>query len=115
MKRFFTFLIGCLLSYTIIGQVHWTKHPDNPIMIPGDDGEWIYNTIGPNTVMLIDSIYHMYYDGAMNNSEWAIGHATSTNGISWTKDSINPILQLGAPGEWDADWISDVFVVKTDN
>jgi len=30
-----------------------------------------------------------------------IGHATSSDGITWVKDSANPVLDIGPPGDWD--------------
>jgi predicted GH43/DUF377 family glycosyl hydrolase len=35
-----------------------------------------------------------------------IGHATSNNGIDWTKDKDhNPVLDVGAPGAWDSSMV----------
>ena len=30
-----------------------------------------------------------------------IGHATSPDGITWTKDTNNPVLDVGPDGNWD--------------
>jgi hypothetical protein len=37
-------------------------------------------------------------DGSEN---FSIGHATSTDGITWEKDSSNPVLEVGTAGSWD--------------
>jgi hypothetical protein len=43
----------------------------------------------------------MWYHGSIDgNSPREIGHATSPDGLTWTKHPGNPILQAG-PGSWD--------------
>jgi hypothetical protein len=44
----------------------------------------------------------MWYDGHDLNDETAIGLATSTDGLTWTKSLSNPVL-VGTPGEWDGE------------
>ena len=46
----------------------------------------------------------MWYQGSnADKSITGIGHATSTDGITWLKDAANPLV-LGSPlGEWDAE------------
>ncbi len=115
MKRQALIILLSILSLNLFCQYHWTKHPDNPIMVPGNDGEWTYDAIEPATVMLLDSTYHMYYHAATNGQNWALGHATSLDGIIWIKDSVkNPVLELGVPGAWDSYWISNPTVIKID-
>ena len=44
----------------------------------------------------------MWYIGF--NVDWSssnIGYATSPDGISWTPDTLNPVLTTGIPGRWD--------------
>lgn len=110
--RFIILLL--ILTNSLFSQYHWNKYPDNPVLVPGEDGDWFYHSVGPGTVLFYDSSYHMYYDGQGESVKWAFGYATSLDGITWTKDSNNPILELGAPGQWDDYRISDPFVVKSD-
>jgi hypothetical protein len=42
----------------------------------------------------------MWYDGYNLDTEVALGLATSTDGLSWTKSVSNPVL-VGTPGGWD--------------
>jgi predicted GH43/DUF377 family glycosyl hydrolase len=77
--------------------VNWTKHADNPILVP--DAGWEAGSVRLNSVLKHGALYHMWYN---NGSHDAIGHATSLDGINWTKDSVhNPVLGAGAPGSWD--------------
>ena len=45
--------------------------------------------------------YRMWYFGKPEPSVDNIGYATSSDGIVWTKDANNPVLEPGAEGEWD--------------
>jgi hypothetical protein len=56
------------------------------------------------TVLTVGKVFHMYYEawGVRGNGyDWSdftslqIGHATSPDGIHWTKDPANPILPKG--------------------
>ena len=40
-----------------------------------------------------------------------IGHATSPDGVHWTKDPANPVLSRGSPGAWDHRGTWDPFVL----
>jgi len=56
--------------------------------------------------MVINNTFHMWYTGCMgiqNNNGHQIGHATSPDGITWTKDPNNPVLTRG--NAWDEAWV----------
>ncbi|MBI5524837.1 MAG: hypothetical protein HY897_00735 [Deltaproteobacteria bacterium] len=57
----------------------------------------------PN-VILVDEIYHLYYSGAKvgdGPGRYQTGHATSPDGVTWTKDPANPVLMyLEDPLQW---------------
>jgi predicted GH43/DUF377 family glycosyl hydrolase len=99
---------------------YWTKYDDSsttsalfaesdPVLNPGQPGEWDDEQASAPYVLLLDTTYHMWYRGKEipgGNSPASIGHATSTNGINWEKDTLNnPVLSPGLPGSWDAQWI----------
>lgn len=44
----------------------------------------------------------MYYLGGTIANDYAIGLATSPDGITWTKCPTNPVLDAGPPGTWDS-------------
>ena len=54
-----------------------------------------------SSVIYDDNEFHMWY-GAWNGSstENRIGHATSLDGVTWTKDPLNPVLTMES-GAWD--------------
>lgn len=115
MKRnLFVFLL-LLLSLNLYSQVHWTKHPDNPVMVATE--EWEGDYVLPRSVIYHDSIYHMWYWGATDNNFGyeAIGYAISPDGINWTKDTNNPVLEPGPEGAWDDHLIHGCSVILHDS
>lgn len=83
--------------------VNWTKYSGNPILIP--DALWEGDAVGNHSVVHTLNGYQMWYLGGINDAvtTGAIGYATSTDGISWIKDTVhNPVLTKGAAGEWDS-------------
>jgi len=52
----------------------------------------------------------MWY-GGYNGTNYQIGYATSSDGISWTKYGANPVLRLSSSG-WDNAYVRDPSVIK---
>ncbi|OGZ07718.1 MAG: hypothetical protein A3C93_06525 [Candidatus Lloydbacteria bacterium RIFCSPHIGHO2_02_FULL_54_17] len=74
--------------------INWSINKD-PVLSPSE-GTWDGASIEVPTVLRVGNTYHMYY--AANNAKvyeanYSIGHATSNDGISWTKDPNNPIIK----------------------
>ncbi len=61
--------------------------------------------------VLYDGIqYRMWYAGH-DGSNLRIGYATSSDGVTWSKDAANPALDLGIAGSQDAMGVSSPTVV----
>ena len=75
------------------------------------DPAWDDNSVSGPSVVDVGGTYYMYYhsDGGIGTDP-KIGLATSTDGVNWTKDSNNPILE-GTALEWDAGGTSDPSVI----
>ncbi len=79
----------------------WSKDSvNNPVLSPGPNGSWDDVFVDSHCIILVDSIYHMWYAGADGNYV-RIGHATSPDGVTWTKNAKNPVLKTGISGNWD--------------
>lgn len=80
----------------------WTRDSINyPLLEPGPPGSWDEDEINHASVLIHNTTYHMWYSGIDAEHDNRIGHATSPNGISWSKDSANPVLNLGTTTPWD--------------
>ncbi len=80
----------------------WTRHAGNPVLNRGGSGAWDQNWVLNPVVLHRDTLYQMWYS-AESGGFWQTGYATSPDGINWTKDTLNnPVLTVGAAGEWDA-------------
>lgn len=86
--------------------INWTKQEARAI---------IEDRLGPEesqalpTVIEVDGVHHMFFcyrqssDFRKNTARgYRIGHAFSTDLLTWTRDDDNPGLE-GTPGEWDSD------------
>jgi hypothetical protein len=75
--------------------LHWNIDPQ-PVVRPGPPGSWDDLRIETPAVVKAGGIYHMYYSGMDEQgakvANGSLGHATSPDGIHWTKDPANPVI-----------------------
>ncbi len=80
------------------------KRDNQPVLLVGryESKAWDTDYIVPESVLLTDEGYVMYYTSGnrQNGIVAAIGMATSPDGITWTKHG-EPVLQPGTEGSWD--------------
>ncbi|MEE9463800.1 MAG: hypothetical protein V3V53_18330, partial [Bacteroidales bacterium] len=116
MKKIYLFSILSIFSMNLFCQVHWTKHLENPVMTAGPE-VWEDVKLAPGSVIFYDGNYHMWYSGGdfpVIGGDFLIGHATSPDGISWTKDIENPVLNKATAGAWDDNGVFDPSVILMD-
>ncbi|MBK7379050.1 MAG: hypothetical protein IPJ03_08595 [Ignavibacteriales bacterium] len=78
--------------------LNWTRYSDMPILYPGNPGSWDQGRCSAGPVIKENGNYKMYYQSFYDvDGLWAIGLATSSDGISWTKYPT-PVL---VGGSWD--------------
>ena len=86
---------GSDCNYTKIGLatstdgINWTKYSGNPILTA--DKSWEGGGIYSPSVIYDNNQYIMVFQNKPYNNS-AFGMATSTDGINWTKDSLNPFV-----------------------
>ena len=81
--------------------INWVKDTvNNPVLTPGKAPSWDDEWICHPHVLFDGTIYHMWYN-AYGGDLIKIGHATSPDGIIWTKDAHNPVLIPGVYTSWD--------------
>lgn len=81
--------------------LHWTKDTLNPVMQHGSTA-WDAKAAWIPKVLKIGNAYTMWYTGSSSSDVWQIGRATSMDGRVWVRDTTNPVIRVGAPGQWDA-------------
>jgi predicted GH43/DUF377 family glycosyl hydrolase len=93
----------------------WTKHPSY-IFGPGT-AAWESGYPYSCFVMPVTGGYEMWYSATdMNQSEFNLGYATSSDGIIWQRDTVNnPVLRVGSPGSWDDYSVSVPSVHRIDS
>lgn len=96
----------------IAGEGYFRPYSGNPLLVRGASGNWDDWALGSASVIEANGLYHMYFEG-WGQSSIQIGHATSPDGVNWTKDSANPTLPTSAAG-WDSGGTWDPFVIYED-
>jgi len=94
-------LNGAIGYATSTDGITWTKYSGNPVLQLGPPGSWDASWIVCPCVISDTGSYKMWYTGIDDDDIYRIGYATSTDGITWTKYSGNPVLQPGPPGSWE--------------
>lgn len=92
--------------------INWSVHPA-AVLIAGDQNNWDSASAAEPSVLKIGNTYHMFYSAL---DQWTIenfqvGYAHSTDGINWTKSTLNPVLKVGTAGQWDRYWASHPTVM----
>jgi hypothetical protein len=95
-----------VIPSVVTAQSEWVDDPTDPVIGSPDPGAWDQDRY-PLAVIVVDGTYHLYFngqdEGASFPNAYDIGHATSSDGVSWVMDPANPVLTRGAEGEWDDD------------
>ena len=94
--------------------IHWTKDSLNPVLDLGPSGSWDDTHVVAPWVLFDGANFRMWYHGH-DGSSFRIGYATSEDGIEWTKDALNPILDLGPLGSWDDRHVETPVVLMLDD
>jgi predicted GH43/DUF377 family glycosyl hydrolase len=93
------FLIG---HATSVDGISWTKDESNPVLDKDTTGAWDDRGVFDPSVLLFENTFHMWFSGYSDDGLYhSIGHATSSDGVTWIRDAGNPVLEEGASGKWD--------------
>ncbi|MEK7812542.1 MAG: hypothetical protein AAB296_02190, partial [Candidatus Desantisbacteria bacterium] len=90
--------------------VTWETCPSNPVLEDGVGEVWDGELVSQPTVLHDGIQYQMWYTG-YDGVNMRIGYATSTNGVDWNKYAGNPVLDLGAGGDFDDTGVSSPVVL----
>lgn len=116
VKLFVSLFISVIISawgvIPTLAQIEWQKHPQNPVLEKGPSGSWDDIGIDGGSIIFDGTIYHMWYNGYKQGDWGGIGHATSSDGINWSKDAVNPGFQPGPSGSFDDGSVANPCVIK---
>lgn len=75
------------MSAVLTGQTMWARHDGNPVFLPSGCGTgWDCGNVHDVSVLLDGGTYRMWYAGSTSGrQEFAIGYATSPDGVEWTR------------------------------
>ncbi|QEH34809.1 hypothetical protein OJF2_33530 [Aquisphaera giovannonii] len=87
----------------------WKPLGDGPVFAGTGGGTWD-SRIRERGFILVgdDGVFHLWYTGydGPKPATMSLGHATSRDGLSWTRDPANPVFS--------GSWTEDVCVVRHD-
>jgi predicted GH43/DUF377 family glycosyl hydrolase len=89
----------------------WEADPA-PLLRPGTGGAWMSQAVGDAKLVPIAEGYALYFTAIDGAGVRRIGRASSADMSSWTVGEA-PVVELGAPGLWDAAEVSDPSVART--
>lgn len=95
--------------------LNWTLNPTNPVFqADPNTAAWDHRATETPAVVYFNGVYHMFYTGYpvdyTDAYSYKIGHATSADGINWTRDPNNPIVSPTDPYNTTADLSFDQWV-----
>jgi sucrose-6-phosphate hydrolase SacC (GH32 family) len=88
--------------------VEWTPISGNPVFTGAGNDAWDRKIRERGYILREGGTYHLWYTGYKEDrpATMSLGHATSADGLRWTRDPANPIF--------DRSWVEDVCVVRHD-
>lgn len=88
------------------GLVRWAPDPAGPVFTGGGEQAWDRKIRERGWIVVEGGTFHLFYTGYNDDRspDRLLGHATSPDGVHWTRDPANPIHREG--------WVEDMCVVK---
>jgi hypothetical protein len=75
-----------------------------------------YSAIAAPWVIKDGATYKMWYSGKASDGRWRIGYATSSDGLTWTRqNSGNPVFDRGLVARFDGGGVAYPSVIKDGN
>jgi predicted GH43/DUF377 family glycosyl hydrolase len=106
-------LTGCKQNNSP-ARLNFKVFDHNPILTAGEEGSWDEVFAGAPSIIQSDSLFYMFYLGCNRTLSIAVGLATSSDGIHFTKFNGNPLLAPDGNG-FDAMQAAPGRIVKTDS
>jgi predicted GH43/DUF377 family glycosyl hydrolase len=96
--------------------ITWTKWPSVVFSPSSYPNAWDSGTVTAPDVIQSGLSFGLWYTGINQGGITAqIGYATSMDGRTWNRTSLNPVLTVGSSGSWDAAGVEQPGVVQSAN
>jgi predicted GH43/DUF377 family glycosyl hydrolase len=105
---------GSLLYYYQAGERPRIGLGGKPVLALGPYGSWDERGVADPYVIEAGCKLYLYYLGMDRARRQRLGVARSSDGVRWTKLRTNPILELGAYGEFDENGLGEPAVWASD-
>lgn len=103
----------CILLLTSVTLMpHASASVTGQEVLPPSTNTWEASFDWRPVVIHTGSSFMMWYSGEANNGVDQIGLATSNDGISWSRYGQQPVLSIGAPGQWDSGSVNQAWVIQ---
>ncbi len=101
-------LVMFCASGIVFAQTELTPYQGNPVLGFGSPGSWDAGWVAFGRTLLHNGTYYTFYAGSpdLMTTPEAIGYATSSDGISFTKYANNPVISGDSTG-FDAYFVSE--------
>lgn len=88
--------------------VRWSQNPAAPVFAGEGGDAWDRKIRERGWILREGPTFHLWYTGYNDarSKDRLLGHATSRDGVTWTRDPANPLLK--------GDWVEDVCIVKAE-
>lgn len=94
--------------------IHWQRRSPRPVLVPDQPWEKVA-IMCPHVLWDAGQRqFRMWYSGGEQYEPDAIGYATSSDGLSWTKHPANPIFQADPTRAWERHKVTACQVVEYD-
>ena len=90
--------------------VSWTRHPNNPVLLPEKDPVATY----PHVLADGDTLRMWYSEGNFRTPDFVIRYATSTDGGATWDRHPTPVIEPGPTGSWNETAVFPGDVIKED-
>jgi predicted GH43/DUF377 family glycosyl hydrolase len=94
----------------------WNKWPGAVFSPSSDVKAWDSGSVYSPSVTFDGTSFELWYSGMDKSyTKPQIGFATSPDGSTWTRSSLNPILSPGSAGSWDSQGVEQPDVIPNGN
>ncbi len=93
--------------------LEWARPDGNPVIRASGQRNWDELWVFAPSVIPADGGWACWYGGFTTDGDFGIGHATSPDGLTWTKHDPNPVLPPGNQvQDWDAITVDKPTVIQ---